>query len=248
MTTLHTPMYLLRRRMVLDLVGERPVRFLEIGCGRGNLLVQLARRGFRGVGIEISAAARASATAAAAAYPDRLTVEDLLEAVADQTFELVMAFEVLEHVDDDRSTLQSWVDRVAPGGRFLLSVPAHMRKWTLADDYGGHLRRYERPQLEQLLAGAGLTIETLWTYGFPVSSLTRGARRLAYRRRIGDVAGKSRLDRTLASSFDSTRAGRGSRIVAAATETIGHVGSWMQRWFRETELGEGFLVGCRRAG
>lgn len=244
-TQLHTPMYLLRRHMVLHAVGhDASERFLEIGCGRGDLLVQLAHRGFEGVGVEISPEAFATARSAAAEFPHQLRVFDQLDAVAGQTFDLVMAFEVLEHVPDDRATLAQWAQHVAPGGRFLLSVPAHMRKWTRADEFGGHLRRYERPQLEALFRGAGLSVDDIWTYGFPLSSVTRRARNVAYRRR--DNSARSPTERTLASSFDSTRSFRGAALAARALDAVGRVGHAVQLAFRNTELGEGFLVAAHR--
>lgn len=246
-TQLHTPMYLLRRHMVLQAIGhDASERFLEIGCGRGDLLVQLARRGFEGVGVEISPEAFATATTAAAEFPRQLRVLDRLDAIDGQTFDLVMAFEVLEHVPDDRATLARWAQHIAPGGRLLLSVPAHMRKWTRADEFGGHLRRYERAQLEELIEAAGLAIDDVWTYGFPLSSVTRRVRNLAYRGRATDIATRTPTERTLASSFDSTRSFHGAALVARALDVAGRVGHAMQLAFRNTELGEGFLVSAHR--
>ncbi len=106
-----------------------------------------------------------------------------------------MAFEVLEHIEDDRAALAQWRQWLKPGGNLLLSVPAHMSQWTASDEWAGHYRRYERQGLESLVAECGYAIDHLEAYGSPLANLIDPirarvhARQLSRRRREG-IGGK----------------------------------------------------------
>jgi len=60
-----------------------------------------------------------------------------------------------------------------PGGRILVSVPAHARKYGRCDEIVGHLRRYEKRELRNLLVGAGVEYNDLINYEFPLTEWTR---------------------------------------------------------------------------
>jgi len=84
---------------------------------------------------------------------------------ADATFDLVCAFDIVEHVSDDGRAL-SEIARVAkPGAAIVLSVPLYMRAWTFFDDLVGHRRRYEPETLGALLATHGIALERSAAYG-----------------------------------------------------------------------------------
>ncbi len=81
------------------------------------------------------------------------------------TFELVCALDIIEHVDDEDGAL-SEISRVAkPGGALLISTPLHPSRWTAFDDFVGHKRRYEPPQLLQKLSDHHLKIERSAVFG-----------------------------------------------------------------------------------
>jgi SAM-dependent methyltransferase len=245
---IHTPGYLLRRRIVLHcLRGEAPGRLLEIGCGRGDLLAQLAARGWTGTGLEISPEAADVARQALAPHGARVRVVGDPREVA-ETYPLVLATEVLEHVEKDAAELRRWREWVAPGGRLLLTVPAHARYWTTADEFVGHYRRYERGPLRRLVNEAGFEVEQLWSFGFPLTAATVPLRGLAYRRRIERVRALGRDARGLGSSFDSTRAVRGGAALAQGMEALGLAFHLLQLPFVRTDLGASYLVSCRRTG
>ena len=83
----------------------------------------------------------------------------------DATFDLVCALDIIEHVDDDNTALEE-ISRVArPGGVLLISTPLHPSRWTPFDDFVGHKRRYETPQLLQKLTQHHLTIERSAVFG-----------------------------------------------------------------------------------
>jgi SAM-dependent methyltransferase len=77
----------------------------------------------------------------------------------DGTFDLVTAFDVVEHMDDDLAGLKEMRRVLRPGGRALLFVPAFMFLWGLQDDVSHHRRRYRLPELRRVLEQAGFEVE-----------------------------------------------------------------------------------------
>ena len=89
---------------------------------------------------------------------------------AGNTFELVCALDIVEHVDDDDGAL-SEICRVArPGAALLLSVPLHADRWTPFDDFVGHRRRYEPAALWEKLRAHDLTVEKSAVFGMQPKS------------------------------------------------------------------------------
>jgi SAM-dependent methyltransferase len=244
--TIHTPGYLLRRRAVLRALRDVPPgRVLEIGCGRGELLARLGAAGWTGLGLELAPAAAAVARAAVAPLRGAIRVEERPEDVAG-TFGLVLATEVLEHVEDDVGALRAWARWVAPGGRLLLTVPAHARCWTAADEFVGHYRRYDRAGLVDRVRVAGLAVERVWSFGFPLTALTIPLRGLVYRRRLAAVRALARDERGRASSFDSARTLPGGAPLALGMEALGLAFHLLQVPFLGTSLGGSWLIVARR--
>jgi SAM-dependent methyltransferase len=102
---------------------------------------------------------------------------------ADASFDLVAAFDVVEHVEDDRRVFSELTRVLKSGGRLIFSVPLHPAHWTEFDDYVGHARRYEPAVLQAMIAGHGLAVEKSVVFGmqsnnprllrFAVQGLTR---------------------------------------------------------------------------
>ena len=84
---------------------------------------------------------------------------------ADDAFDLVCALDIIEHVDDDDGALSEVARTAKAGGTILMSVPLHAALWTSFDDFVGHKRRYEPPQLSSKLAQHGLTVERSAVFG-----------------------------------------------------------------------------------
>jgi SAM-dependent methyltransferase len=90
----------------------------------------------------------------------------------DAAFDLVAAFDIVEHVDDDEAALSELARVAAPMSTLLLSAPLHPSRWTKFDDLVGHRRRYEPAQLLSKLARHGLSVAGTAVYGMqPRSSL-----------------------------------------------------------------------------
>src|SRR5689334_16378487 len=121
----------LRYDVVRRVLRERSVRtVLEIGPGIGALGVRLARS-YEYVGAELDEASAKIAAAQLAAVGRGQIVVGGPESVSG-TFDAVCAFEVLEHIEDDRGALAAWREKVKPTGVLVLSVPAWPERW------GGH--------------------------------------------------------------------------------------------------------------
>ena len=89
----------------------------------------------------------------------------------DRAFELVCAFDIVEHVDDEDAVLFELSRVAAPNASLLLSVPLHPEHWTAFDDFVGHRRRYEPQRLLAKLAEHGFSVEQSAVYGMrPKSS------------------------------------------------------------------------------
>ena len=148
--------------LVRDLVA-RSQRRLEVAPG---LRPRLPIEGTHFVDISEPALARLRSCAASATLQSVTALS-----FADAEFDLVCAFDIVEHVDDEDGTFDE-LDRVcAPGGALLLSVPLHPSQWTAFDDFVGHRRRYEPDRLVQILAKRGFAVESSAIHGMqPASS------------------------------------------------------------------------------
>ncbi len=99
----------------------------------------------------------------------------------DRTFDLVGAFDVVEHCESESRAMSELARVLAPGGRLLMSVPAYQWAWSDHDVRAGHYRRYTLPRLERAVEAAGLRVDRS-TYAFaavfPFFVAERAARRL----------------------------------------------------------------------
>jgi len=193
-----TPNAWLRYDLVGRMLPADVTDVLEIGCGQGSLGARLAQR-YRYLGVEPDRAswevARRRIRAAGHGEVRNITVEQL----DTERFDLVCAFEVLEHIEDDAAALRQWATRLRARGWLLLSVPALQRRYGPADELVGHFRRYDPPAMAALLAECGLAEIEIRQYGFPLGYLLEAARNVIGRRRLAAAAGASAAERTAGS-------------------------------------------------
>jgi SAM-dependent methyltransferase len=91
---------------------------------------------------------------------------------ADSSFDLVCAFDIIEHVEDDDGALSEVSRTAKPGGTIMISMPLHPARWTSFDDLVGHKQRYDPPRLPSKLARHHLMVERSAVFGMqPRSSL-----------------------------------------------------------------------------
>lgn len=84
---------------------------------------------------------------------------------SDQEFDLVCAFDVIEHVEDDRRVFNEVSRVLKDGGLLVFSVPVHAALWTGFDELVGHIRRYDPTVLLTLLAESSLVLEKSAAFG-----------------------------------------------------------------------------------
>jgi SAM-dependent methyltransferase len=128
---------------------------LEIGCGTGFVLAGIARA-FPAMDLSGSDIFAEGLAFAAQRVPGAdLFQMDACRIPFVSAFDLAGAFDVLEHIEDDRTVLQQMFQAVRPGGGILLTVPQHMWLWSAMDDYSYHKRRYNRAELVAKVECAG---------------------------------------------------------------------------------------------
>ena len=171
---------------------------LEIGCGQGAFGARLAQR-YHYLGVEPDPSSFAVAQQRINAIGHGEVRNVAVEALGDEQFDLVCAFEVLEHLEDDAGAVKEWAARLRAGGWLLLSVPAHQRRYGPWDELVGHFRRYDPAAMATLLANSGFTDIAIRQYGFPLGFVLETGRNAVGRRRVGAAATQSVAERTAGS-------------------------------------------------
>jgi SAM-dependent methyltransferase len=132
--------------------------FLEIGCGTGYVLSGISKNFPRStlIGSEIFVAGLGFAS-------ERLPSTKFMQMDARSIpfideFSVVGAFDVLEHIKEDREVLAQMYAALKPKGIMLLTVPQHAWLWSVTDEYACHERRYNAADLHQKIEAAGFRI------------------------------------------------------------------------------------------
>jgi SAM-dependent methyltransferase len=165
------------RRMILERELRHlgvPGKALDIGAAGGGNTRVLRRCGwdalavdYSPVGVEI---ARERGLDAICADARDLPVES-------GEYDLVVAFDVLEHIEEDDLAAAEIARVLRPGGTALIAVPCDMALWSAHDEASGHVRRYVRRTLAELVTGAGLTIDRMWSWNVLLRPIVAWRRR-----------------------------------------------------------------------
>lgn len=154
-----------RRALFFDVIGRalaaaprragQPLAALDVGCGAGGMLPGLATVAAP-TGLDISTELLAQARARGFTRLLIGSAEQL--PVAPASFDLVTAFDCIEHLDDDRAALAAFAGALKPGGHLFVSVPAWQFLFSENDRVAHHKRRYRRPDLVEKARAAGFEI------------------------------------------------------------------------------------------
>jgi SAM-dependent methyltransferase len=138
--------------------------FLEIGCGTGFVLAGL-RREFPALSLSGSEVFSAGLQFAARRLPGvELFQMDARRIPLSEEFDVVGAFDVLEHIADDELVLAQMRAACRPGGGIILTIPQHPSLWSQSDDYARHVRRYGARELREKVERAGFRVERLTSF------------------------------------------------------------------------------------
>lgn len=151
-----------RNRLLTGLVDRffpQARSFLEVGCGNGAVLEAVGRlRSWdRLVGSELHPSGLVHARLRLDAATEFLQM-DARRIPVRHTFDLVGAFDVIEHVEEDEAVLAELAGAAVPGGGAIVTVPQHPFLWSETDAVAHHVRRYRRGELERKLGKAGFEI------------------------------------------------------------------------------------------
>jgi SAM-dependent methyltransferase len=171
------------RRLVHPPAGGQ---ILEIGCGTGHNLAMLGEFGNVDA-LELDDEMRGYAERRLGRAVMRAPLPELV-GVPDRHYDLIGALDVIEHIDDDAAAIASIAGKLAPGGRFMMTVPAHQWMWSAHDTVNHHKRRYSKRSLRSLIEASPLKLEAIGYFNsllFPAAV----AERLASKLRGKDDAG-----------------------------------------------------------
>jgi SAM-dependent methyltransferase len=167
-----------RRRILASIIDHLPLAnapsILEVGSGTGGNLQMLSRFGTVSA-VETDTEARKIAEAAtgikftAGSLPDSIPFPH-------QAFDLVAAFDVIEHIDDDLGSIEALYRATKPGGWFIATVPAYSWMWSEHDVKLHHKRRYTRGPFASIVRAAGFRVSRTSyfnTFLFPLAALIR---------------------------------------------------------------------------
>jgi 2-polyprenyl-3-methyl-5-hydroxy-6-metoxy-1,4-benzoquinol methylase len=168
-------------------------RLLEIGCGTGDFVRRLVddkRLEVTGSEIYLGGLAFAKRN-----MPEvRFIQFDVTQGIIGETFELITAFDVLEHVENDQAAICNIHDMLANDGVAIISVPQHQFMWSRLDEIVRHKRRYSRSEMVGQLVGNGFEVLRATSFVFSLFPLMFLSRLLDRNRRVDGEADDANLE------------------------------------------------------
>lgn len=129
--------------------------FLDIGCGTGVILKLLTTLTFVPTGVDVNARALSYAKRET---PATLVRSSIFGYQPDELFDAAGAFDVMEHISDDKAFIKKCHTLIKDRGFLFLTVPAGMHLWSAVDVLSGHKRRYTKESMTTLLENSGFEI------------------------------------------------------------------------------------------
>ncbi len=168
-----------RRKYLLDLLTKTPrdSKILDIGCSSGIFLKDLEALGFKMenlYGIDISEEAIKNCKNNGI---ENSFVMDAQNITLNETFDIIIASDCLEHLQDAEKALKNWNSLLNVSGKMYVFVPAFMSLWSYHDEVNMHYKRYTKNELKDKILAEGLAVEKLSYWNFflflPVYSFRR---------------------------------------------------------------------------
>lgn len=215
--------------------GVKQKTVFEIGYGAGEIFNLYRSLGMQAEGFDFSKAAYQYASCH---YQREGVVLHQNMPKPQKKFDYVIACEVLEHIRDDVGAVREWKSYLKSTGKMIVSVPAHKKRWGESDVYAGHFRRYERRELVHTLKKAGMRVEKIYNYNFPVCFLLDFLR---------DRNSKKKLSEKKLNREGFTKNSGIDRDFHPIVLALSHPALWMpviklEELFYRTDLGSAYIL------
>ena len=153
--------FVARRQLILKLIQKifprrHNIKILEVGCSGGPLLNLLLSQGYSNV-IGIDTSRQAISACKERGFKHVFIMDGVQPHFDSEEFDLIIASDVLEHIQYDRRAIHGWQRILKRGGIVICFVPALRILWSKHDEDNKHYRRYTKTDLEYLFRENGYT-------------------------------------------------------------------------------------------
>src|SRR6478735_5341007 len=173
-----------RHLLAKAIAGLTPGRALDVGAAGGGNTRVLRDHGWEAVALEYGAD---GAEVAAGRGLSTLRSDATSLPLADDSLDLVVAFDLLEHLHDDDAAVAEVHRVLRPGGTYLVAVPADPRLWSDHDEAVDHVRRYTRQGLLDLLDRGGFEVTDVRSWNVLLRPVVAMRRRTSSGSDLDDV-------------------------------------------------------------
>lgn len=238
-TWIPTPRYLCRKSIVLDFLKDlKKGTFLEIGIGSGDLVLEIAKKNYTGMGTDLSDKSVQMTQKKLKNINSKIKVEkkDLFDITG--SFDTIIILEVIEHIKDDKKALKKIYELLNKDGCLIISAPAHKKDWSFAsDELAGHYRRYEKEEMKLKLEEIGFQVLKLYSYGFPIANIAKPIRN--YLMLKDHSSGRYEKMNTENSGIDRNSQKKFAFLINSVTMAPF---LFLQKFFFHKDLGNGYIA------
>ncbi len=231
------PRYLFRRYEILRHLKPGK-KFLEIGAGNFQLSIELLNYFNTGVSLDFHPDVDEVYASLSADFKKRLEVRktDFLTTDFNETYDCIVACEVMEHVHNDADFLNKILQLLKPKGQIIISVPARMKYWSTHDEIAGHIKRYEKDEVLNLF-DKFQNVKVV-SYGYPFVNLLRFARIMLAKRQYKERQNWNQKQLTTKSGMETLP----SFLRFLVNKKVFLPFNLFARFFNNFDLSEGYLV------
>jgi len=141
---------------ILKYIPDKKCKILDIGCGTGYVSRSIKDMGYSVDCLDIFLEAIKFCIKRNAG--NEYYILNLYDMPFSEHYDLICAFDVIEHIDDDCKVLKNIHSALKKDGQVLITVPANKNLWSKIDIYSGHKRRYTKEELRKKIEDAGFEI------------------------------------------------------------------------------------------
>jgi len=236
------PRYLLRESIVRKIVDEQIVNspFLEVGYGKGDMLITLSQQGLSGMGFDFSESAYQLCSQKL--QENNISAISLVKKIPEnQVFNSIFFFEVIGYIDNPVQWLKQLSRSLTDDGQLIFSF-TNNKFCGDAELLSGNMACFDQKTITSILNEAGYSVQLCWNYGYPLSNWLRPLLHWFYRHKAKKAQLPTEKDEAVQQSG-----------LVSEDKWIKSVSGWLglfivypftiiQRLFLKTDLGTGYVV------